>query len=264
MLRRKAWDRARFSAGVIIDAQRIWIDSLDDPDAQPSFVGTVDLDPNETWSLDTLEDFIRDYERDPHQARASWSLDDQNSLEVTYWSIPEPRFEVSVGLPQLGGIQAVFRKFEERLSDAMLPAPPAGGPHVVIGHGHSRAWRELEEHLRSQHDIPVHAFESAPRAALTVREVLDEMLTVGNIALLVHTAEDEQADGGSRARQNVIHETGLFQGRFGWRRAIVLRERGCEEFSNDAGAVEIHFDEGNIQATFGEVVATIRREFPPE
>jgi predicted nucleotide-binding protein len=36
------------------------------------------------------------------------------------------------------------------------------------------------------------------------------------------TAEDEQADGNHHARMNVIHEVGLFQGRLGFERAIVL------------------------------------------
>jgi predicted nucleotide-binding protein len=83
-----------------------------------------------------------------------------------------------------------------------------------------------------------------------------------SFALLVHSAEDEQADGGLRARENVVHETGLFQGRLGFQRAIILREEGCEDFSNIAGIQEIRFHTRNIKETFGEVVATIRREFP--
>jgi predicted nucleotide-binding protein len=88
------------------------------------------------------------------------------------------------------------------------------------------------------------------------------MVSSASFALLVHTAEDEQADGSMRARENVVHETGLFQGRLGFERAIVLREDGCADFSNISGLQEIRFHEGNIRETFGEVVATIRREFP--
>jgi Predicted nucleotide-binding protein containing TIR-like domain len=46
------------------------------------------------------------------------------------------------------------------------------------------------------------------------------------------TAEDEKPYGKLRARLNVIHEAGLFQGRLGFNKAIVLLEDGCEEFSN--------------------------------
>jgi predicted nucleotide-binding protein len=57
------------------------------------------------------------------------------------------------------------------------------------------------------------------------------MLDEGAFALLVLTAESERTDGVVLARQNVVHEAGLFQGRLGWRKAIVLREDGCEENS---------------------------------
>jgi len=50
------------------------------------------------------------------------------------------------------------------------------------------------------------------------------------------------------------------RGRLGLRRAIVLREDGCKEFSNLAGVQEIRFSKANIRETFGEVLATIKRE----
>jgi predicted nucleotide-binding protein len=62
----------------------------------------------------------------------------------------------------------------------------------------------------------------------------------------------------------VIHETGLFQGRLGFSRAIVLLEDGAEEFSNLAGIQQIRFAKSNIKETFGEVLAVLRREFGPQ
>ena len=44
---------------------------------------------------------------------------------------------------------------------------------------------------------------------------ISEMLDAAAIALLVMTAEDEIADGGLQARLNVVHGSGLFQGRLG-------------------------------------------------
>ena len=45
------------------------------------------------------------------------------------------------------------------------------------------------------------------------------------------TAEDENAEGRMQARMNVIHEVGLFQGRLGFEKAIVILEEGCDEFT---------------------------------
>ena len=72
---------------------------------------------------------------------------------------------------------------------------------------------------------------------------------------MVLTGEDLDANGTLHARENVIHELGLFQGRLGWRKAIALLEEGIEEFSNIHGINQIRFSKGNIQETFGEVLA---------
>lgn len=75
------------------------------------------------------------------------------------------------------------------------------------------------------------------------------------------TAEDEMADGSLQARMNVIHEAGLFQGRLGFSRAIVMLEEGCTEFSNVAGLGQIRFPRGNIAAAaFEEVRRVLERE----
>lgn len=129
---------------------------------------------------------------------------------------------------------------------------------VFIGHGHSPVWRELADHLRDRHGYRVVAFESAPRMGRSISDILVEMTSQASFAILIHTAEDEQADGRLRARQNVIHETGLFQGCLGFDRAIVVREYGCEDFSNLSGLQEVHY-RTDIREVFGDVVAALRR-----
>ena len=80
------------------------------------------------------------------------------------------------------------------------------------------------------------------------------------MAFLIMTGEDEQADGSLRARENVIHEVGLFQGRLGFKRAIILLEKGCQEFSNIHGLGQIRFSKENIEESFGEIIKVLKRE----
>lgn len=84
------------------------------------------------------------------------------------------------------------------------------------------------------------------------------------MSLLVLTSEDLAGDEKhiGRARQNVIHELGLCQGRFGINRTLPLVEHGVEIPSNLSGIDYIPFTAGNIRETFGAVLAAIRREFP--
>ncbi len=86
------------------------------------------------------------------------------------------------------------------------------------------------------------------------------MLDNAGIAFIILTAEDDRVDGAMLARQNAVHEVGLFQGRLGFSRAIVMLETGCDEFSNIAGLGQIRFPEANISAGFEEVRRVLERE----
>jgi predicted nucleotide-binding protein len=63
-----------------------------------------------------------------------------------------------------------------------------------------------------------------------------------------------------QARLNVVHEVGLFQGRLGFRRAIIMLEEGCEQFSNIVGLGQIRFPHNNIEAAFEQVRQVLERE----
>ena len=86
------------------------------------------------------------------------------------------------------------------------------------------------------------------------------MLQRASFAFLIMTAEDEQPDGTMRARENVVHEVGLLQGRLGFERAIILLEEGCTQCSNLQGLGQIQFPKGNIGASFGEIRRVLERE----
>jgi predicted nucleotide-binding protein len=134
------------------------------------------------------------------------------------------------------------------------------GTNVFIGHGHSNDWKDLRDFLRDRLGLPWDEFNRVPVAGITNIARLSEMLDAAAIALLVMTAEDEQRDGKLNARMNVIHEAGLFQGRLGFTRAIVLLEDGCEEFSNIKGLGQIRFPKGNIKAAFEDIRLVLERE----
>jgi predicted nucleotide-binding protein len=119
-------------------------------------------------------------------------------------------------------------------------------------------------------------FNRVPAAGIATEERLAEMLDQCGFAFLVLTGEDIHRDRSPRpfgfhlwrlfssntvhARENVIHEVGLFQGRLGWRRAIPLLEVGCETFSNILGLNHIPFDRGNIKSCFPQIRRVLVRE----
>ena len=134
------------------------------------------------------------------------------------------------------------------------------GTNVFIGHGRSAVWRDLKDFIQDRLRLPWDEFNRVPVAGITNIARLSEMLDSAAYAFVVMTAEDDLADGTTQARMNVIHEVGLFQGRLGFTKAIVLLEEGCQEFSNIQGLGQIRFPKGNIAAKFEEIRLVLERE----
>lgn len=134
------------------------------------------------------------------------------------------------------------------------------GTKVFIGHGGSLLWKDLKDFVQDRLKLPWDEFNRVPIAGFTNIARLSQMLDEAAIAFLIMTAEDEQKDGKIQARMNVIHEAGLFQGRLGFSKAIIVLEEGCEEFTNIQGLGQIRFPKGKIKAAFEEVRQVLERE----
>ncbi|MFY9854269.1 MAG: nucleotide-binding protein [Terracidiphilus sp.] len=237
-------------------------------DNKPGEFGTLEIsNRGETWSYDDVEDFFAEFPKaDDVNLRFSVPLTQEYwKCELSY-SVSGCWVFISVRSQRRHEINSIINVFRESENQAIpFHVVESSGTEesdfkVFIGHGRSKVWEELKNHLQDKHGHHVVAFESGARAGHHIRDILDEMLTESSLAFLVLTGEDETADQCLRARQNVIHETGLFQGKLGFSRAIVLLEEGVEEFSNLAGIQHISFPKGHISETFGEVLAVIRRE----
>lgn len=134
------------------------------------------------------------------------------------------------------------------------------GTNIFIGHGRSHMWRDLKDFIQDRLGLPWDEFNRVPIAGVTNITRLSQMLDDAAIAFLVLTGEDEQADAKLHPRLNVVHEAGLFQGRLGFTKAIILLEEGCGEFSNVEGLGQIPFPKGNIKAAFEEIRRVLERE----
>lgn len=145
------------------------------------------------------------------------------------------------------------------------PAPfrASSVPHrVFIGHGRAPDWRELRDFIDKRLGLEVVEFNATPTAGVATKERLEEMLNTSAFAFIVATAEDLASDGSVHARENVIHEIGLFQGRLGFLHAIVVLEEGCAEFSNITGVGQLRFTPRGIASTFEDVRRLLDERFP--
>jgi hypothetical protein len=261
----KRYSRTRFAADVIKEASTAFDKEIAARKATPPRLRLVAEVDDAEWRYDSEEEFFSGYRRGVGGALYDREIG-ENVLRIKVDAGGETL--VAVEASHRSKIEAIFEIFERHLPESRLPDPLLRQDIVIfLGHGHGPRWRDLKDHLQDKHGFKVEAYEVGARAGHAVRDILENMLSKSSIAFLVMTAEDETAEGGRRARQNVVHEVGLFQGRLGFARGIVLLEEGAEEFSNINGIEQIRFSPGRIQETFGEVLATIRREFqspPPQ
>lgn len=216
---------------------------------------------SETWTLDSQEEFFAQYRKPCDQAAISAGRLTPDAFSFSFmgtYSI------IHIELEARSKIERVFEVFErnvERSRMPITPTPAPSPPTIFIGHGRSAQWRDLKDHLTDKQGYRVTAYEVGARAGHTIRDILDDLLVNSSFALLVLTAEDETSTGQMRARQNVVHELGLFQGKLGFSRAIAVVEKGTELMSNLDGVQQLQFSSGSIAEVYGDVIATLRREF---
>lgn len=214
----------------------------------------------ESWEYDDEREFFADYRKN-HSNSSVRKRGKGIGIKISYTEYSYTT--ISVEADTRGNIESIFEVFE-KYYPASIKEPPQDdkkGPVIFIGHGQSQQWRDLKDHLSDKHGYKIEAYETGARAGHTIRDILAEMVKKSSFALLVMTGEDKDENGNLKARQNVIHEIGLFQGKLGYSRAIVLLEEETEEFSNLQGIQQIRYTKGNIKETFGEVLATLKREF---
>jgi len=216
------------------------------------------------WVFDNLDEFYSEYrnkEVEYAHLFCAGAYDSQLSITLEF-----PVTTVSVTMPNRADVEKCMTVFEGKydlykLSGSELERMLRDSVKVFIGHGRSEQWRYLKDHLQDKQGFEVVAYEVGARAGYTIAEVLDEMSEKASIAFLIHTAEDEDKEGQLHARENTIHETGLFQGKLGRKRAIVILEDGCNEYTNLAGIQQLRYSRGNIKEVFGDVISILYREF---
>jgi len=153
--------------------------------------------------------------------------------------------------------EELLKEFESIKPKPQLKSKGLG--KIFIGHGRSKLWARLQLFLKDDLNLQTLTFEDESRTSETIINILSEFLDNSSFAILVMTAEDETAKGNTRARQNVIHEAGLFQGRLGFDKVIILKQEGIEEFSNIAGLQYIPFSTDNIEQCFYELQRKLKK-----
>lgn len=258
----KTYRLVKFAPEVFKSAYSVFCECLERKHKSSDWDGWTVYYEDEHWGFDNQEEFYSEYRK---EIRSAFLHHSHGPFEFEF-NYSKHWTEISVFLPSRKDIEKVFGVFEENYEKYKIPEEEVKAAiqeriKVFVGHGRSQQWHDLKDHLQDKHGFKVIAYETGARAGYTIAEVLKGMSEEATIAFLVGTGEDLGKNGILRARENVIHETGLFQGKLGFKRSIVLIEEGCNEFSNIVGIQQLRFSKKNIKEIFGDVLAIIYREF---
>lgn len=271
----KRYDYTLFPLALIEQAYEVWKGLLPDSAKEKRETRlTLKVENyHESWTYDTTAEFSVAYKPEASNIHfGSPSYYYPFEFDISYFNVTNIKDQkivktaVSINLPTVADIEQVFRLFEEAHEKYRLPTTDIKESiqekvAVYIGHGRNPQWRDLKDHLQDKHCFRVIAYETGARAGYTIAEILEQMSQEASIAFLVHTAENLDINKDLHARENVIHEAGLFQGKLGFKRGIILLEEGCSEYSNLAGVQQLRYSSGNIKEVFGDVISIIYREF---
>lgn len=265
MEKRKVYTGCRFHPDTVIEAMNALRGLATDDAKDVTIYRALVYHDDATWNYDDFGEFIADYRSFSNGAELSASVDKVELWIYCGYDGKKIFTSITIKSDSRSNIYNLFEIFERGKEKAVIVFPDQSDQHehvkIFIGHGRSVGWRDLKDHLQDKHGYQVVAYETGARAGHAIRDILEEMMAEASFAILVMTGEDTQADGAIRSRQNVIHEAGLFQGKLGFPRAIILLEEGVEAFSNVDGIQYIGFAKGKIKETFGDVLAVLKREF---
>lgn len=122
---------------------------------------------------------------------------------------------------------------------------------IFISHGRSNEWYKVQAFLEKDLGYSTIELAQQPNLGRTVLQKLDEEATKCHSAIIVMTGDDEFETGEIRARENVLHEIGFFQGKLGLDKIVVLHEESVNIPSNIHGLVYIPFPKDTVEATLG-------------
>ena len=176
------------------------------------------------------------------------------SLMLFFGSTPHSEF-VKACKNDLETTKAVFMTYleemEEEKASLLLPKASAISSYekIFIVHGHDGELKQSVARIIEKQGIEAIILSEQANKGRTIIEKFEDYSDVGG-AICLFTADDygrakkDEADN-TRARQNVVLETGYFMGKLGRNHIVLLADKGIEMPSDLSGVV--YTDTGSWQ-----------------
>lgn len=149
-------------------------------------------------------------------------------------------------------VRDIEQIFEIRANSELQAPKRDSRGRVFISHGCSNDWRSVQAFIEKDVELLTLELAQEPNLGRTIIEKLADNSERCDSAVIVMTGDDIGNGNGdeTRVRENVMHEIGFFQGRFGRTFVVLLHEEGVNVPANLSGVAYIPFLRGAIDAGF--------------
>lgn len=146
-------------------------------------------------------------------------------------------------------------------SEHAKPMTPAHPRRVFISHGRAKDWYEVQAHVEK--DLNLGTLELAQEVShgRTIIEKLEAESASCDSAVIVMSGDDCDAEGQARVRENVMHEIGFFQGRYGRSKVVLLHEEGVSVPTNLSGIVYVPYPKETVSGAFAVLDRELRHMY---
>ena len=129
---------------------------------------------------------------------------------------------------------------------------------IFISHGQSKEWYKIQAFVEKDLHYSTVELAQQPNLGRSILQKLNEESNKCNIAIILMTGDDMFEKGEIRARENVLHEIGFFQGKLGLEKVVLLHEEGVNIPSNIHGLVYIPFPKDTAEAALGALTRELK------
>lgn len=138
-------------------------------------------------------------------------------------------------------LESYLNEIDENVANFTIESNQINTKKVFIVHGHDDKLKESIARIIEKQDIEAIILSEKANQGRTIIEKFEDYSDVGG-AICLFTSDDvgkakAESEEKSRARQNVILETGYFMGKLGRNRVVILADKGIEIPSDLSGVV---------------------------
>lgn len=132
--------------------------------------------------------------------------------------------------------------------------------NVFISHGRNELVKlKIKDYVEKDLDRKPIWFERYAEYGRGIFENLEDLTDKCSSAIIILTKEDELKSDEIIARQNVIHELGYCQAKFGRENVAVLVEKGITVPSNISGSLYVDFEQEKLDSCFYKLARHVKQ-----